>query len=192
MSKIYPIALKIHIFHYSCGPFRSYPIPPCSRYIHRGATQNAPTHCIDRGYQLAWQGKDFCMVQTSASFRRGAQDADGSISLSEIISALSYALDLTEGAVHGHALRSCLMGMRIAQEAKLPSEQTNGLYFALLLKDIGCSRSASRMSKLHDAEGRTAKAILGSEAGVRPRKPNRTSFGLLWNNVAPVVRAARF
>jgi len=28
------------------------------------------------------------MVQTSASFRRGAQDVDGSISLSEIISAL--------------------------------------------------------------------------------------------------------
>lgn len=73
------------------------------------------------------------MVQTSASFRRGTQDVDGSISLSEIISALSYALDLTEGAVHGHALRSCLLGMRIAEEAKLPSEQRSGLYFALLL-----------------------------------------------------------
>lgn len=60
------------------------------------------------------------MVQTSASFRRGEQDIDGSISLSEIISALSYALDLTEGAVHGHALRSCLLGMRIAQELRLP------------------------------------------------------------------------
>src|ERR1700761_613459 len=132
------------------------------------------------------------MIQTSAAFRRDTQGLDGSISLSEIISALSYALDLTEGAVHGHALRSCLLGMRIAEEAKLPSEQTSSLYFALLLKDIGCSRSASRMSKLHDAEGRTAKAILGSEVGVRPRKPNRTSFGLLWNNVAPVVRAARF
>ena len=58
------------------------------------------------------------MVQTSASFRRGTQDVDGSISLSEIISALSYALDLTEGAVHGHALRSCLLGMRIAEEAE--------------------------------------------------------------------------
>ena len=79
------------------------------------------------------------MVQTSASFRRDAQDVEGSISLSEIISALSYALDLTEGAVHGHALRTCLLGMRLAAEARLPSEQTSGLYFALLLKDIGCS-----------------------------------------------------
>ena len=69
------------------------------------------------------------MVQTSASFRRGTQDAEGQISLSEIISALSYALDLTEGAVHGHALRSCLLGMRIAAEARLPSDQTSALYF---------------------------------------------------------------
>src|SRR6202044_1801607 len=70
------------------------------------------------------------MTQTSAAFRRDTQSLDGSISLSEIISALSYALDLTEGAVHGHALRSCLLGMRIAEEAKLPSEQTSSLYFA--------------------------------------------------------------
>ena len=58
------------------------------------------------------------MIQTSAAFRRDTQGLDGSISLSEIISALSYALDLTEGAVHGHALRSCLLGMRIAEEVK--------------------------------------------------------------------------
>ncbi len=34
--------------------------------------------------------------------------------LSEIISALSFAIDLTEGAVPGHALRTCVLGMRIA------------------------------------------------------------------------------
>ena len=95
---------------------------------------------------------------TSASFQRGEQDIDGSISLSEIISALSYALDLTEGAVHGHALRSCLLGMRIAQELRLPSEQTNGLYFALLMKDIGCSSNASRMCQIAGGDDRAMKA----------------------------------
>jgi HD-GYP domain-containing protein (c-di-GMP phosphodiesterase class II) len=132
------------------------------------------------------------MIQTSAAFRRDTQGLDGSISLSEIISALSYALDLTEGAVHGHALRSCLLGMRIAEEAKLPSEQTSSLYFALLLKDIG----SSRVNKLQGAEDRTAKTILESEGRATPRKPNLSSFRLLWNNVLPeagcVVRAARF
>jgi HD-GYP domain-containing protein (c-di-GMP phosphodiesterase class II) len=136
------------------------------------------------------------MIQTSAAFRRDTQGLDGSISLSEIISALSYALDLTEGAVHGHALRSCLLGMRIAEEAKLPSGQTNSLYFALLLKDIGCGRSASRMSKVHGAEDGTAKAVLESDGGVTPGKPNFSSFGLLWHNTLPkagyIMRAAKF
>src|ERR1700761_2886533 len=118
------------------------------------------------------------MIQTSAAFRRDTQSLDGSISLSEIISALSYALDLTEGAVHGHALRSCLLGMRIAEEAKLPSEQTSSLYFALLLKDIGYSRSASRMSKVHGAEGRIAKAGLEPENWAREHTPSRSPLKL--------------
>jgi putative nucleotidyltransferase with HDIG domain len=96
------------------------------------------------------------MGQTSASFQQQVQGIDESISLSEIISALSFAIDLTEGAVHGHALRSCLLGMRIADEAQLTSEEKSSLYYALLLKDIGneemiglrCDRGASIVSKL--------------------------------------------
>jgi putative nucleotidyltransferase with HDIG domain len=130
------------------------------------------------------------MVQTSASFRRGAQDVDGSISLSEIISALSYALDLTEGAVHGHALRSCLMGMRIAQEAKLPSDQTSGLYFALLLKDIGCSSNASRLSQIVGGDDRAMKAGIKFEDWTKPHQPNLSTLKLLWKNVLPSAGAA--
>ena len=127
------------------------------------------------------------MLQTSASFRREPQDVDGSISLSEIISALSYALDLTEGAVHGHALRSCLLGMRIAQDARLPAEQTGGLYFALLLKDIGCGSNASRISEAgseNDAMAERAKF-----KGSASRRSNGSSFQLLWKNVLPGASA---
>src|ERR1700729_236531 len=135
------------------------------------------------------------MVQTSASFQQGEQDQDGSISLSEIISALSYALDLTEGAVHGHALRSCLLGMRIAEEAKLPSDQTSSLYFALLLKDIGCSRSSSRMSQAIGAQDRTAEAALDSRDWPRDHTTSLSALKQLWNNVLPeagrVARVAR-
>jgi putative nucleotidyltransferase with HDIG domain len=125
------------------------------------------------------------MVQTSASFRRDAQDVDGSISLSEIISALSYALDLTEGAVHGHALRSCLLGMRIAEEASLPSDQTSGLYFALLLKDIGCSSNASRLCEIVGGDDRAMKAGVKFEDWTKPHKPNLQTLKLLWRNVLP-------
>ena len=98
------------------------------------------------------------MGQTSASFQqeKQMQGLDESISLSEVISALSFAIDLTDGAVHGHALRSCLLGMRIANEVQLTSEETSSLYYALLLKDIGneemiglrCDRGSSIVSKL--------------------------------------------
>lgn len=121
---------------------------------------------------------------TSAAFRN-AQQFDGSISLSEIISALSYALDLTEGAVHGHALRSCLLGMRIAAEADLPAEQTSGLYFALLLKDIGCSSNASRMCQIMGGNDRAIEAGLAFEGWTRPHKPNLATLKLLWQSVLP-------
>src|SRR3954462_8134211 len=96
------------------------------------------------------------MGQTTASFRHEQHVLNESISLSEVISALSFAIDLTEGAVHGHALRSCLLGMRIAYEVGLSSEEKSSLYYALLLKDIGneemiglrCDRGASIVSKL--------------------------------------------
>src|SRR5882724_3940925 len=102
------------------------------------------------------RGETNRMGQTSASFRQEKQVFSESISLSEVISALSFAIDLTEGAVHGHALRSCLLGMRIADEAGLTSEEKSSLYYALLLKDIGneemiglrCDRGASIVSKL--------------------------------------------
>jgi putative nucleotidyltransferase with HDIG domain len=87
------------------------------------------------------------MVQTSASFRSNPSATDGgAIALSEVISALSYALDLTEGVVPGHALRSCLLGMRIATELNLGEQQTSSLYFALLLKDLGCCSNTGRIA----------------------------------------------
>ena len=125
------------------------------------------------------------MVQTSASYRRDLQDTDGSISLSEIISALSYALDLTEGAVHGHALRSCLLGMRIANDARLPADQTSGLYFALLLKDIGCSTTAGHVGELNGGDDRAVKARAKLEESTEPNQPNHSKFKLFRKNGLP-------
>jgi putative nucleotidyltransferase with HDIG domain len=121
------------------------------------------------------------MVQTSASFQRDLQDTDGSISLSEIISALSYALDLTEGAVHGHALRSCLLGMRIATDARLPADQTSGLYFALMLKDIGCSTNADHVGEIGASNERAFNAATKLEDLSDPHRSN-SKFKLLWKN----------
>lgn len=122
---------------------------------------------------------------TSSSFRRNSLDSGGAISLSEVISALSYALDLTEGAVHGHALRSCLLGMRIAEEIQLPSDQTNSLYYALLLKDVACSSNTGRMRELVSANERAVKAAGKSPEWIRPYKSNLSTLRSLWETVLP-------
>jgi len=70
------------------------------------------------------------------------------VNLSEVISALSCALDLTEGQSIGHTMRSCLIGMRLGKESGLNGEDSAALYYALLLKDAGCSSNAARLCQL--------------------------------------------
>ena len=84
-------------------------------------------------------------LESSESIARQQQSG---ISLAEILSALSFALDLTEGAVPGHALRSCLLGMRLGREIGLSPAELANLYYALLLKDVGCSSNAARLCQI--------------------------------------------
>ena len=71
---------------------------------------------------------------------------------SEIIAALSYALDLTEGQPPGHCLRACLIGMRIGQSLGLNADALSDLYYTLLLKDTGCSSNAARLWELYGGD----------------------------------------
>jgi putative nucleotidyltransferase with HDIG domain len=110
----------------------------------------------------------------------------GNISLAEILSALSFALDLTEGAVPGHALRSCVFGMRIAEELRLPDDQRAALYYALLLKDIGCSSNAARLCQIiGGGDERRVKAGVKLEDWTRPGRPKASTLRLLWTSVLP-------
>ncbi len=84
----------------------------------------------------------------------------GSIRVSELLSALSYALDLTEGREMGHSIRSCIIGMRIAQEFGFPEETQADLYYTLLLKDAGCSSNSSRLHHILNADDLRAKGDL--------------------------------
>ena len=79
------------------------------------------------------------------------------IALSEVIGGVSYALDVTEGERPGHAARSCLIGMRLAQELGLDSATRSQLFYALLLKDAGCSANSARMAALFGADDHVAK-----------------------------------
>ena len=74
------------------------------------------------------------------------------IELSGVIGALSYALDITEGQPMGHAARSCLIGMRIAEAIDLAPALGRSLFYALLMKDVGCSSNAAKVSALFEGD----------------------------------------
>src|SRR5918998_4471031 len=76
---------------------------------------------------------------------------------SEVLSALSFALDRVEGQPEGHAVRSCFVGMTVAGRLGLTEEERSALFYVLLPKDAGCSSNASRMSTLFDADDLAAK-----------------------------------
>src|SRR5688500_14860650 len=76
---------------------------------------------------------------------------------SELLSALSFALDLTEGQPFGHTMRSCAIGMRLAGELGMGVEERSALYYALLLKDAGCSSNAARIANVFGSDDQEVK-----------------------------------
>ena len=72
-----------------------------------------------------------------------------SIKLSELIAALSQALDITEGQPEGHCIRCCWIGMHVGREIGMSDDDLWNLYYTLLLKDLGCSSNAARICELY-------------------------------------------
>ena len=79
------------------------------------------------------------------------------LKMSELIGALSRALDITEGQPPGHSVRSCWIGMHIGIELGLSKRALWKLYYTLLLKDLGCSSNAARICELYLTDDRSFK-----------------------------------
>jgi putative nucleotidyltransferase with HDIG domain len=124
------------------------------------------------------------MHQPSASFGQTISYTQGEVILAEVISALTFALDLTENAVPGHSLRTCLLGMRLAETVHLPENELTSLYYALLLKDIGCADHVTRLSQLMGSDDRNPWSLQGSpnDFGSNPLLLQH-----LWRQVLPGV-----
>jgi len=74
------------------------------------------------------------------------------IGLAELVSALSHALDITEGQPVGHGVRCCWIGMQLGEALGFDTATLGDLYYALLLKDVGCSSNAARICQLYLAD----------------------------------------
>lgn len=71
------------------------------------------------------------------------------VQLSEVLGALSHALDLTEGQPIGHCVRATWIGMHIGRQMGMPESQLWELYYTVMLKDLGCSSNAARICELY-------------------------------------------
>ncbi|MFO1092449.1 MAG: HD domain-containing phosphohydrolase [Planctomycetaceae bacterium] len=111
------------------------------------------------------------------------------IRLSEIMSAFSLALDLTQGYPQGHCMRTALIGMRLANELRLPLEDSSALYYALLLKDLGCSSNAAKIAYLFAADDQAVKYATRLIDWTKPGENLRHCWnqcepeGSLWNRM---------
>jgi HD-GYP domain-containing protein (c-di-GMP phosphodiesterase class II) len=82
----------------------------------------------------------------------GQQPVGEQIGLAELVSALSHALDITEGQPVGHGVRCCWIGMQLGEALGFDTATLGDLYYALLLKDVGCSSNAARICQLYLAD----------------------------------------
>lgn len=89
------------------------------------------------------------MDAMNAPFPPTSLPANISLRLSELISALSHALDITEGQPEGHCVRCCWIGMHVGRRLGLDDGDLWNLYYTLLLKDLGCSSNAARICELY-------------------------------------------
>ena len=93
----------------------------------------------------------------SSAHSPAALTADVQLRMSDLISALSFALDLTEGQPMGHSIKTTILAMRLAEILGLSAEQRSDVYYATLIKDAGCSSNAARMFEIFGGDERRAK-----------------------------------
>ena len=91
-------------------------------------------------------------MSKSLYLTRNAESRPRAFGRAELLGALSYALDLTEGQPQGHCIRCCWIGTRIGEVLNLPADMLGDLYYTLLLKDLGCSSNAARICELYLAD----------------------------------------
>lgn len=68
------------------------------------------------------------------------------VRMADVLGAFSLASDFAMGLQAEHGVRSCYLGMHIADELGLSAEDRAHLYYAELLKDAGCTTWTSQLA----------------------------------------------
>ncbi len=108
-------------------------------------------------------------------------DTEMELRLSEVLAGLSHALDITEGQPRGHTERSCVIGMRLVGALGLDDATRSSAFYALLLKDAGCSSNASKVAALFGADD----AVVKSTRRLTDTASRSQAVGHMLRTVAP-------
>ena len=109
--------------------------------------------------------------------------------LSEVLSALSHALDITEGQPRGHAERTCVIGMRLGTQIGLHEQDLSSLFYALLLKDAGCSSNAAKVASLYGHADALVKRDRKTTDHLRPGQSLRHMLRNTAPRTSPLTKA---
>lgn len=84
-------------------------------------------------------------------------DDRAGIPTGQLLAALSTALDLTEGQLPGHSLRTCFLALRVADALGLAAVDRRDLFHAAYLKDAGCSSNAAAVTRIFGGDDQVLK-----------------------------------
>jgi HD-GYP domain-containing protein (c-di-GMP phosphodiesterase class II) len=107
------------------------------------------------------------------------------------LAALSHALDLVEGQPRGHAVRTSLIAMRIAETINLDPGLKESLFYAALLKDCGCSTNSARIHKIFGGDEFLAKRKVKYIDWTNPLISMRYAIGAIDSSAGIVEKLRR-
>jgi HD-GYP domain-containing protein (c-di-GMP phosphodiesterase class II) len=133
------------------------------------------------------------LVTIGSSGEAGDTTADDgtSISLAELLSALSFVADTGMGMTMEHGLKTAYIGVQLADAVGLTADDRAGVYYGALLKDAGCTACGTVFASFFDGDdlGPRAETLL-----LRPDRP-KDVLGWFWRHASDdpmlVVRVGR-
>lgn len=107
----------------------------------------------------------------------GQMDRSSCLRLADLLAALSVVTDLGIGRSPEAAMRSCLLATRLAERMELDAEACADVYYATLLRYIGCTAYAHEEARLWGGETWEARNVATRIDLANPRQA--LSFSLL-------------
>ncbi|MBT8424589.1 MAG: hypothetical protein KJO67_06410 [Silicimonas sp.] len=83
----------------------------------------------------------------------------------DFLMLLAYASDLATGHSRDFALRSCVLGMRLAEHAGFDEQERRNVYQQSLLRYVGCSADSDLMAEALGDEIELRKELAGLDMG---------------------------